>query len=259
MKIPRTISLRHIWTKIPMPDQVKRLILIAAVIITGYFIIRQNLIPDTYNGREGYQAAVAESAASLPISYIGENVCRDCHYEIGQMKSGSYHKGVTCEVCHGPGAEHVEIDPETVKLSRPTDRGFCALCHGYNATKPTGFPQIDLALHNPVEPCMACHDPHDPTPPHVPQECRACHGEIARTKAISPHTSIDCTRCHETPEEHKINPRSATPNKPQTRDFCGSCHSYGADSPAGIPRIDLESHETGYLCWQCHYPHHPEK
>jgi hypothetical protein len=42
------------------------------------------------------------------------------------------------------------------------------------------------------------------------------------------------------------------------KEFCGTCHARGADSPPEIPRIDLATHGGTYLCWQCHYPHHPE-
>ncbi len=77
-------------------------------------------------------------------------------------------------------------------------------------------------------------------------------------KAVSPHVQLACTRCHETPERHKTAPREARPDKPRTREFCGSCHAQGASSPKEIPRIDLATHGGRFLCWQCHYPHQPE-
>lgn len=248
------------WNAIPLPDQVKRLIIIFVIIISGYFIIRQQFVPETFGELGHYRTAAVDSAASLPISYMGESSCvESCHSDVYELKSQSYHSGVSCEVCHGPAAKHGEEDPETYKLTQPKERGFCPLCHNYDASKPTGFPQIDPRIHNPVEPCMNCHNPHDPKPPHVPEECSACHGVIARTKAVSHHTAVPCTRCHEAPDEHNVNPRAFIPSKPQNRSFCGGCHSFDADSPKEIPRIDLETHEIGYLCWQCHYPHYPEK
>jgi ribosomal protein S27AE len=84
-----------------------------------------------------------------------------------------------------------------------------------------------------------------------------CHGEIQRTKDLSPHALLECTTCHETPEEHKVRPRSIRPGKPVAREFCGTCHS--APSPKDdIPQIDLAKHGAKYMCWQCHYPHMPE-
>jgi DnaJ-class molecular chaperone len=105
---------------------------------------------------------------------------------------------------------------------------------------------------------MSCHNPHDPKPPHTPEECSACHAEISRVKAISHHSQLLCTRCHETGEEHRVNPRSVRPSKPASREFCGECHATGAESPREIPKVDLETHGFGYVCWQCHYPHDPE-
>jgi len=114
------------------------------------------------------------------------------------------------------------------------------------------------ASHNPIKPCISCHDPHDPKPKEPPRECQACHAEIARTKAVSHHVYVPCIRCHQTPEEHKLQPRQVPASKPETREFCGGCHAKDAASEKGIPRIDLATHGERYVCWQCHYPHLPE-
>ena len=120
------------------------------------------------------------------------------------------------------------------------------------------YPQIDPVAHNPTVPCMTCHDPHAPEPPVIPGECRACHGQIASQKAVSHHAALPCLTCHEAPDEHKLTPRVVRPGKPDSREFCGGCHAAGAASPAYVPRIEISSHGEDYLCWQCHYPHHPE-
>jgi hypothetical protein len=144
------------------------------------------------------------------------------------------------------------------KPGLPRDRAFCVRCHAYNASRPTGFPQIDPATHNAPMPCVGCHDPHAPVPPVVPGDCGACHGSMARQKAVSRHAALSCTTCHPTPEAHKVSPRTARPGKPVERAFCGGCHAEDAESPGYIPRIDLQAHNPRYLCWQCHYPHMPE-
>jgi len=247
------------WNAIPLPDQMKRVLIIMVTVTGGYFVIRQPFIPETFYETGHYRRAAVDSIRTLPISYAGEALCVQCHFDIGEVKQESRHLGVGCEVCHGPGIRHAEEDPTEFILTRPEERGFCPLCHGYNISRPTGFPQIDPKTHNPAEPCMSCHDPHDPVPPHTPEECSACHGSIARTKAISHHAAVPCVRCHEAPEEHRISPRTHLPSKPLNRAFCGECHDEIAESDARIPRIDTAEHESGYLCWQCHYPHYPEK
>jgi len=257
MKISLFRTIQSGWSFIPFPDQVRRLLIVFAVLLIGWLFVREHMIPATFGERGHYRAAAVDSIAALPVSYVGQAECEMCHDDVGELKRKSYHRDVSCEVCHGPGVDHLE-DPSTNLLFQPKERGLCTLCHSYSASKPTGFPQIDPLLHNPVDPCMKCHDPHDPKPPHVPAKCGACHGEIARTKSVSHHSALACTRCHETQEIHKEKPRAAIPGKPQTRSLCGSCHAETAESPKQIPRVDLDSHGNGDLCWQCHYPHYPE-
>jgi hypothetical protein len=105
---------------------------------------------------------------------------------------------------------------------------------------------------------MICHNPHNPTLPHTPQDCSACHREIASEKGVSPHVSLACTECHNVPKGHLTSPRAVDAQKPANREFCGRCHAKGATSPSEIPRIDLATHWERYQCWDCHYPHHPE-
>ena len=173
----------------------------------------------------------------------------------------SRRRNVSCEVCHGPAAAHVE-DPVSVSPAVSRGRDLCQLCHGYDPARPTGFPQIEPAVHNPLQPCITCHSPHAPETPTTPEECAACHGQIARTKAVSHHALLSCTQCHETPVEHKITPRSFRPGKPASRDFCGGCHAPDAVPPPeivqSVSRVDMDTHGDRYVCWQCHYPHFPE-
>ena len=220
--------------------------------------VRQRYVPPTFGEIGHYRAAATDSVGSRAIRYAGAAICVECHEELGDTKSRSYHRTLSCEVCHGPAANHAG-DPEGHKPAIPRTRGeVCLYCHNYLPSRPTGFPQIVETQHNPMEPCIGCHDPHDPTPPEVPGSCTACHGQIARTKAVSHHGKLDCRTCHETPPGHLETPRANLPKKPVQREFCGGCHAHGADSEGHIPRVDLISHGGTYLCWQCHYPHFPE-
>ncbi len=247
----------RLWNAIPGRDQVKRLVIIFALILSGWLALRQKLVPATFGDAGHYRLTAIDEIEALPVSYLGQSICTECHDDINEHKSASYHRDLSCEICHGPGALHLE-DPETHPLKAPKERSLCTVCHAYNPSRPTGFAQIDPMQHNPMEPCNNCHDPHDPTPPSTSEECGACHGEIARTKAISHHASLSCIHCHDTPDEHKSNPRVATPQKPADRQFCGSCHAESAESGKEILRVDLESHGGSNLCWECHYPHYPE-
>ncbi len=240
-----------------MPQQLTRLIILFLILAGLLVLARHYLIPPTFGELGHYRAAAVQANADRPLVYAGREACLLCHPDIAQMHREARHQTVACEVCHGAAAAHTKA-PLDKKPPAPRRRGYCPLCHGYNLSRPTGFPQIDPVAHNPVMPCIGCHNPHAPEPPSVPEECSACHGEIARTKAISQHAAVPCSQCHEAEQQHKITPLLSTPTKPSSRDFCGQCHAPEADSPAEIPRVDLASHGERYVCWQCHYSHFPE-
>ena len=246
-----------------VPQQVRRLAIVVVALVAVLLVARRVLVPKTFGEKGHYRAAAVADVTGLPIRYAGHDACAMCHPAEVEKKASSYHRPVACEVCHGPASDHVG-DPMAHQPPAPRDRSFCPRCHLYNPARPTGFPQIDTATHNPGIPCYACHNPHDPTPPHPPEACAACHGQIARTKAVSPHAPLACTVCHTADPRHLQSPRAFPPTKPQTREFCGRCHGLGASHPAEvpdsirIPQVDLATHNPRYVCWQCHYPHYPE-
>jgi len=240
-----------------MPQQVRRLIVVFIILGGALVGARHYLVPKTFGALGHYRAAAIAANAAKPMSYAGHEACALCHPDIVKVHDGARHRTVACEVCHGAQAAHVDSPADHIPPA-PRERAFCPLCHAYDPARPTGFPQIDPITHNPGHPCITCHNPHAPVPPHTPQECSACHAEIARTKTLSKHATLPCTTCHEVQELHKNNPLASTPTKPQTREFCGQCHSQDAKGPSEIVRVDLSSHGQRYVCWQCHYPHSPE-
>ena len=240
-----------------IPDQVIRLAVLFALAGAALVVARMRFVPETFGELGHYRAASIETIVAQEIRYAGWQVCVECHTDEGEAKSLSYHRTLSCEVCHGPSADHAD-DPTTILPEVPRKRGeACLYCHEYLASRPTGFPQILERMHNPMEPCITCHDPHDPTPPETPEECSACHAQIARTKAISHHYRIDCVTCHDTAVGHRESPRANLPKKPTERGFCLQCHGIGSAGPESSPRVDPAVHGGTYLCWQCHYPHFP--
>ncbi len=240
-----------------IPEQVTRLSILLIIFIVVFLIVRSKLVPPDFGEYGHYRASAIDEIISQKIKYAGQNICYDCHDDVVETKSLGYHKNVACEVCHGPAAIHTD-DPEALVLEAPRERGYCPICHEYLPSRPTGFPQIVAASHNPMKPCISCHKPHDPKPPETIKECEGCHAEISRTKSLSHHVYVKCTYCHTTPKEHKIQPREYRPSKPSTREFCGTCHSKDSGSSKEIPKVDMFNHGERYTCWQCHYPHLPE-
>ena len=238
-----------------LPDAAFRLS-ICVVLIVGGLLLSRWAAPPSLKDRRVQVAAATEREVARDVAYAGAVACSDCHDDKADLKKNGYHRNVSCETCHGPGVAHA-ADPVNVKPPAPRDRQFCPKCHAYSLSRPMGFPQVNPVTHNPLQACIGCHEPHDPKPASVPGECSACHAEIERTKAVSPHVLLQCTTCHTTPEAHKVTPRTVQPSKPTTREFCGKCH--GIDSQIEhVPHVDVKTHGEKYLCWQCHYPHMPE-
>jgi len=240
-----------------MRPQVTRLLVVFGAAIASLVVARHYLIPPTFGKLGHYRAAAVDAVAARKVKYAGHEVCALCHEAVAKTHDSHRHRNVACEVCHGAAAGHADA-PTEIKPPAPRLRAACPVCHGYDPSRPTGFPQIDPATHNPLKPCYTCHAPHAPETPRTPEDCSACHAEIARTKAVSHHAALPCTRCHETPQQHKINPSASLPAKPAKREFCGGCHAPGAPGPKEIQRVDLATHNERYVCWQCHYPHFPE-
>jgi hypothetical protein len=237
-----------------IPDALLRILAVFALLAIIVIGVRA-ILPSSLTDQRQFDAASVEREMARPVRFAGSDVCAGCHDQYAVKQKG-YHRNLSCETCHGTAKDHVE-NPMEVKPTLPRLREFCVRCHTYDPSRPTGFPQINPAAHNPLKPCIGCHNPHDPKPSTVPQECQACHGEIARTKAVSPHVMLECTRCHTVPQGHKLTPRTIMATIPPNREFCGQCHT----KDSGVketPKIDIATHGEKYLCWQCHYPHMPE-
>lgn len=240
-----------------IPEQIKLLAVVVTFIISAFLIVRPMLIPEGFGEQGHFRSGALNDAVAVQFKYAGKASCVECHDDMTEMLAAGYHKKLSCEVCHGPLAGHIEDSDENAPTF-PRERTLCPVCHEYLASRPTGFPQIVSQSHNSLKACISCHEPHDPVPPDVPSNCSACHGEISRSKAVSHHMDIECEFCHATPELHKTSPRQYLPTKPQNREFCGQCHTKNSTHDTNAPRIDLATHETRYDCWQCHYPHLPE-
>lgn len=239
------------------PRQLIPLGILFAIAVVALVVARHFLVPPTFGEYGHYRAAAIEDNAAHPIAFAGYISCGECHDDITALKAQSNHRGVSCEVCHGPAAGHIE-DPTEITPEAPRKRDLCPLCHGFDQARPSGFPQILPSMHNPGRACISCHNPHNPTLPHAPEECTACHRKIGNEQAVSHHATLKCAVCHQVPDEHLVDPRSALEQKPTERALCGQCHAPMADSPIEIPRIDMATHGERYLCWDCHYPHSPE-
>jgi len=141
--------------------------------------------------------------------------------------------GITCEACHGPGADHIAaveaglaeqgttmiLNPRHLNPVESVD--FCGSCHrtwwdvtltGSSGIKSLRFPPYriensrcwgngDARLS-----CVACHDPHKPLDREAAsydQHCLSCHLNAVGAKPTADHPGgacpvarKDCVSCH---------------------------------------------------------------
>ncbi len=86
--------------------------------------------------------------------------CEACHAGIARTKAVSPHVELTCTTCHTVPDQH-KISPRLTAASIPSEREFCAKCHGKQSTV-SGTPKVDLATHGEKYLCWQCHYPHMP-------------------------------------------------------------------------------------------------
>jgi hypothetical protein len=90
------------------------------------------------------------------------------------------------------------------------------------------------------------------------QACFKCHQDIEDKKAQDVHSDIHCETCHGPGQKHVVSSKAADILKPSGRDFCGSCHIINAGKQKSIiNQIDLNKHNVGKNCIECHNPHQP--
>jgi hypothetical protein len=255
MRNMRDNFIKNLWYR--LPEQIRHLLVPAVGIVVVGLFVRHLLVPSDFGVYGHYRASSVIQNAEREIRYAGMQACTDCHEQLAATKKDGYHRGVSCESCHGPSAAHAQ-DPDKIKPMIPGARAHCLLCHEYLPSRPSGFPQVVSDSHNPVKPCITCHQPHDPKPPTVPKGCDACHAKTQRVQALSRHANVQCTVCHEVPKQHNVSPRTYEPKKPQGREFCGKCHGQDAGTGKEIPKVNMATHGEKYLCWECHNPHMPE-
>lgn len=162
--------------------------------------------------------------------------CFGCHTtaSAGQDKFDPAHAmlGVSCEGCHGPGANHVAAQKGGIETGtglifnprrlKPADQvDFCGSCHisWWDATLQGSFGVANVRFQpyrlenskcwskgDPRITCVACHNPHEPLVHDVSyydQKCLSCHITKAAAKPTADHPgracpveTKNCVTCH---------------------------------------------------------------
>lgn len=191
---------------------------------------------DLTTGRTGFQPSRIEAALGRRMSPDEPILCFGCHSTAsstgGQFRPEQMIPGVTCEACHGPGAQHVaqmnmEPDASTstlifspARLNPQDSLDFCGACHRTSADVrlyPVSgifvlrFPAYRLEQSrcwgngDARLTCTPCHDVHQPRVQDAAfydKVCLRCHLRSGPAKGgahaigackVSSH---ECVRCH---------------------------------------------------------------
>jgi hypothetical protein len=146
------------------PNDYSHLIRIAALFATGLLVFlagRSYFVPGDFGVYGHYRAGALEDVKAHPISFAGQAACVECHSDVGDLRKTARHAKVSCEACHGPLAGHAAGD-EPLKPTRPDGVKTCTGCHLQSRSKPSTFPQINVAEHAGDNRCVECHNPHAP-------------------------------------------------------------------------------------------------
>lgn len=173
-----------------------------------------------------------EEAMYRPVGSAEIVRCFACHSTAssigGHFDEQHLIPGVTCEACHGPGANHVTAmdSPQATKsanlkpaifnsghLSPADSVDFCGACHGsWWDVKLAGVKGVSTARSAPYRlvtskcwgskgdtrlTCTACHDPHKQLQTEASaydQKCLACHANSPGSKMTTSHTGVVCPK-----------------------------------------------------------------
>ena len=184
--------------------------------------------------------AVPESLDKAVGRHLTDNEvrgCFNCHNTAattgGQFQPEQSIAGVTCEACHGPGADHVAamkaglgeqgatmiLNPKYLNPVESVD--FCGACHrtwwdvtlsGSTGIKSLRFPPYRLensrcwGKGDARLTCVACHNPHGPLNREAAaydSNCLSCHVNVPGAKPTADHPGPacprarkDCVDCH---------------------------------------------------------------
>jgi hypothetical protein len=147
-------------SRIKLPPQIVRLLLLASDIIGSYLVARTFLTPPSFGQYGWYRGnALGEIANSREPFFAGKRACDECHSDIIHLLAENAHKTLSCEGCHGACSDHAN-NPDILPVK--ATGSHCIRCHEEDISRPKWLKQIVVKDHY-GENCKECHMPHQPT------------------------------------------------------------------------------------------------
>jgi len=204
-----------------------------------------------YTGIQALDFTVAQSH-DVPKSLdeaIGRQIpadealnCFSCHatgaIQNKQLKTANLTTGISCEVCHGPGEDHVKAlkdrDSKNLRIYDPAklpsfelSQQFCGTCHVGFEKVLTMEKNLETVRFQPYR--LFNSAKHDTTDPRL--SCVACHNPHEKTQHDPAFYDTKCFACHLTTSADAKTPKRNAPACPVSRQNCVSCHMPKTDVP----------------------------
>jgi Zn-finger protein len=145
------------------------LVLAFAAILVARTLAR----PPSWNDVVWYRGDSLDEMKKYPLIYGGNESCWPCHGTEAAVQLGPGHLKLSCESCHGPLDDHIQVDKKVGDAIVIDESAWqCMNCHSEQISRPANFPQYRYA-HGEREFrrrkserggkfCLDCHDPHAP-------------------------------------------------------------------------------------------------
>lgn len=179
-----------------------------------------------------------EEAAGRLMSSADTKDCFSCHAQAAVSRSElqleKMTPGVTCESCHGPGAEHIEfIKTGKTKAARDKrifnpaslspyelSQQFCGACHrSWEQVQLMGVRGVGNVRFQPYRiTYSSCYDPDDRR-----ISCAACHNVHQAVEQDTAAYDGKCFACHQSPGK-KPQAKAKAPLCKVGKENCASCH-----------------------------------
>ncbi|RMF93189.1 MAG: hypothetical protein D6734_10685 [Candidatus Schekmanbacteria bacterium] len=167
-------------------------------------------------------------------SVHGDLLCRDCHSEIGEVRSSLDHgenaKEVRCEDCH---EEEYEIYRKSVhgwsKKSHKYSPPYCSDCHGTHYISCVSDPDCQVSPINQIKVCIKCHEDENvvndyglPSIRFIQSYEKSVHGKAIEEKGLL--VAAVCSDCHGGHGIREIKDINDVVFKKDIVTICGRCH-----------------------------------
>ncbi|MBI5376205.1 MAG: hypothetical protein HZA77_12265 [Candidatus Schekmanbacteria bacterium] len=196
----------------------------------------------------------------------GKLGCRDCHSEMGEVKSSLEHDKntkVSCENCHDKEFETYRQSVHGwARKSKKSSPPYCSDCHGSHYISCTSEPDCNVSPINQIKICIKCHEDEEvvkdyglPSVEFIRSYEKSVHGKAIEEKGLL--VAAVCSDCHGSHGIKAVDNRGSLEFKKDVPALCGRCHkTVEIEYMDGIHWKGIENgKKESPVCTDCHGEH----